>query len=181
MLTVLAADDRIAGACNVYVDDIIVDLNKVSAEEVIEHLARFGLESKSPRPLARSTALGLRVYERDGRLWWERPDAFSTDQIHDGTTKREYFSASGKVASHMPVAGWARVAASYAKRTCEGDSWDDPVGQHTAKVMREIGKQIRVNDPCGGVWNAKAHEPLTCFAMPVGMRSRSSWFKTVTC
>ena len=63
--TVLGEDKDVEGATSSYIDDIYVDVTKVGATSVIEHLRRFGLEAKQPEMLEGGTALGLRL-ERDG-------------------------------------------------------------------------------------------------------------------
>ena len=46
---VLSLDKTIQRACNAYYDDILVDLNQVSAAQVSNHLQKFGLIAKPPK------------------------------------------------------------------------------------------------------------------------------------
>ena len=48
---VLAKDDRIQRATDNYVDDIIVREDIATAEEVIHHLKKFGLDTKPSESL----------------------------------------------------------------------------------------------------------------------------------
>ena len=70
---VLGEDKDVEGATSSYIDDIYVDVMKVEATRVIEHLRRFGLEAKQPEVLEGGTALGLRLErDRDGGLNFSR-------------------------------------------------------------------------------------------------------------
>ena len=75
--TVLSLDSKIQQGTNHYIDDVIVNEDIVSAEEVIDHLRKYGLESKLPQPLESSKVLGLQLRESDGCLMWNRGKALS--------------------------------------------------------------------------------------------------------
>ncbi|CAM1309398.1 Uncharacterised protein r2_g1955 [Pycnogonum litorale] len=49
--TVLGKNKKVADVTSSYVNDIIVDETKVTTEEVMKHLKRFGLETKPPEQL----------------------------------------------------------------------------------------------------------------------------------
>ena len=70
---VLSLDRKIQQACNAYYDDILDDLNQVSAGQVADHLQRYGLVSKPPKRLEEDAALGLAVRRVRGRLEWKMP------------------------------------------------------------------------------------------------------------
>ena len=58
---VLSLDDTIKLACNAYYDDILVDLGRVSAARVADHLRQYGLVAKLLKRLEETSALGLEV------------------------------------------------------------------------------------------------------------------------
>ena len=49
--------------------------------------------------------------------------------------RRDLFPICGKLIGHYPIAGWLRVSCSYIKRTTEGSSWDDYVGDRTVAIV----------------------------------------------
>ena len=51
-------------ATDSYIDNIMIDLRKVSTNEVVDHLKKFGLITKPPEPLERGVALGLKLKKR---------------------------------------------------------------------------------------------------------------------
>ena len=88
-----------------------MDIMKVVATRVIEHLRRFSMEAKQPEVLEGSTALGLRLErDRDGGLNFSR--GREVPQIPERMSKRDPISVCGKLVGHYPVAGWLRVASS---------------------------------------------------------------------
>ena len=54
-------------ATNSYIDDIMVDVTKISTKEIVEHLKGLGLTAKSPESLDRGAALGLKLMNKAGR------------------------------------------------------------------------------------------------------------------
>ena len=140
----------------------------VSAGEVASHLQRYGLTCKDPRPLAGSSVLGLAVSRPssglDRRLVWKQPEAFPTGPVSPQLTKRELFSLCGKVAAHLPVAGWTRVASSFAKRLCEGEAWKIPSAvRMMADIQADIAADIAMHDPAQGVWNVDPNRAYQVF------------------
>ena len=57
--TVLKKGSKTKEATNLYINDIMVDVTKISTKEVVEHLKGFGLTAKSPESLDRRLALSL--------------------------------------------------------------------------------------------------------------------------
>ena len=155
--TVLARDNEIRLATSSYIDDIIVDVNRVSAEAVVTHLGRFGLQAKPPADLENGTALGLRIVRGfDGVLKFSRGN-----EIPEATgciTKRELFSICGKLVGHYPVAGWLRVACSYVKRHAEGEKWGDNIGAWASKMINDIIVRVKDEDPVRGNWKVSSTE-----------------------
>ena len=167
---VLGLDEDIQRACNAYYDDILVDLNQVSAARVADHLKRYGLIVKPPKKLGDGAALGLAVRRVRGRLEWGRPMPVDAE-ITPKTTKRELFSMCGKLTSHFPVCGWLRAAASFAKRACEADQWDAPLNESAAKFAKDLVDRVKREDPARGVWHVKSkgHFRIWCDASAVAV------------
>lgn len=102
-----------------YIDDIIVDETVVTIADVVEHLKGFGLATKSPEPLEGGSALGLRLErDRSGELTFRRGNKIP--EVGEELSRRELFSACGRLVGHYPIVGWLRVACSYVKRRAEG-------------------------------------------------------------
>ena len=149
--TVLRKSERVEKATSSYIDDILVKVLQTTVLEVVEHLKKFGLITKAPESLDGGAALGLklRVNER-GVL-----DFFRGNEIPDipeCLTRRDLFSICGKLIGHYPIAGWLRVSCSYVKRTAEGSSWDDYVGDRTIAMVREMLDRVKRDDPVKGSW-----------------------------
>ena len=149
--TVLAEDKEVERATSSYIDDIYVDVTKVGAQRVIEHLRRFGLEAKQPEMLDGGTALGLRL-ARDGSRGLMFSRGNNVPKVTEKMTKRDLFSVCGKLVGHYPVAGWLRVACSFVKRHADGQKWTDYVGDRASKMLQEVVERVRENDPVKGKW-----------------------------
>ena len=65
-------DHTIKSATSAYVDDILINENRVPVSRVQQHFLDYGLVSKDP-VLLRDGArvLGLQVWEKDGTLQWK--------------------------------------------------------------------------------------------------------------
>ena len=61
---VYSLDAKISKATDHYYDDIIIDLNVVSAQVVKAHLLKFGLITKPSKNLNSAKVFGLQTYER---------------------------------------------------------------------------------------------------------------------
>ena len=68
----LDQDSRLATSVLPYADDILVDESSVSSQEVVRHLAKFGLTRKPPeRASDEARLLGLQVRKNaGGELRW---------------------------------------------------------------------------------------------------------------
>ena len=106
--TVLKKESKTKEATDSYIDDIMVDVMKVSTKEVVEHLKGFGLTAKSPESLDRGVAMGLKLMNKMGKLMFRRGNEIP--EIEGEISRREVFSISGKLLEHYPVAGWLRLA-----------------------------------------------------------------------
>ena len=149
--TVLQKDQEIGAATSSYIDDIHVDVTKVTADRVREHLEKYGLEAKEPEELDGGSALGLKLRRSpEGKLLFFR--ANEIPEVGQTMTRRELFSLCGKLVGHYPRAGWLRVACSYAKRHAEGVKWGDDIGEVARERAREMVEEVRANDPVRGEW-----------------------------
>ena len=148
---VLSLDGEVSSGTDHYIDDIIVNLDKVSASRVSNHLARYGLVTKEPESISDARVLGLRVVKgRQGRLEWSRDNAIDSE-VKD-LSKRKLFSLCGKLVSHYPVASWLRVACSYIKRQTNECKWDDPIPEVVTKMIKETVQRLKSDDPVRGCW-----------------------------
>ena len=148
---VLGLDKDVHAGTDHYIDDIIVDLNKVSASQVREHLAKYGLVTKEPESIRDARVLGLRVKKSNsGKLGWSRDN--SLDHDIDSLTKRKLFSLCGKLVGHYPVGGWLRVACSYIKRQVNECKWDEPIPEAVNWMVSEVLDRVQSKDPVSGQW-----------------------------
>ena len=121
---VLSLDNEIESATDHYIDDIVVDVNRVSASRLREHLRRYGLESKEPERLDGGRLLGIALNKKSPNqcLTMSRgaslPD--ESDVVKDRFSKRELFSLCGKLVGHYPIAGYLRPHCSLLKRMGHG-------------------------------------------------------------
>ena len=149
--TVLRKSERVEQATSSYIDDILVKVSQTTALEVVEHLKKFGLITKAPESLDGGAALGLKLRVNERGVF----DFFRGNEIPDipeCLTRRDLFSICGKLIGHYPIAGWLRVSCSYVKRTAEGSSWDDYVGDRTIAMVREMLDRVKRDDPVKGSW-----------------------------
>ena len=147
---VLSMNEKVRQATDSYIDDIIVNEDIVSAEEVINHLKTYGLEAKPPESINGGRILGLRVRKIGSKLHWKRDS--DIPNISDKATKRDLFSWAGRMIGHYPVGSWLRVACSYLKRHCGQDRWDGFVSKQLIKQAREVEERVLENDPVCGSW-----------------------------
>ena len=174
---VLQEDKELAHATDHYIDDIIVNEDVAPVEKVIEHLRRYGLETKPPEPLETSCVLGLQLSSgTDGEIVFRRGKELPECQEDREPTRREVFSICGKLTGHYPVAGWLRVACSYLKRSCEGSSWDDGVGHRGWTMLKYLLSRVKSEDPVRG----RTRKKLLFGAMRATWRWESHWRSTAT-
>lgn len=168
--TVLSKSEKIREATSSYIDDILVDTSRVSAAELIHHLNRYGLATKSPEPLDGGVALGLKIKRnRMGELSFGRGNELP--DVSRCLTRRELFSVCGKLVGHYPIAGWLRVACSYIKRKAEGTRWDDYVGERAMVMMGEVMERVKKEDPVKGRWTVpkRGDAVVWCDASSIAM------------
>lgn len=161
---VIRADENVKAGVSSYIDDIYVDLSKVSAADVIEHFAKYGLEAKPPLQLGSGgqnvRVLGLSV-SSDWK--WGR-DGLPTVVDQESLTRRQVHRVLGEWVGHFPVAGWLRVACGYVqRRTAEGNcGWDEAVGPEIMRIMGDIYRRLNdEGDPAKGTWQVNKDAPVT--------------------
>ena len=101
--TVLKKGSKTKEATDSYIDNIMVDVMKISTKEVVEHLKGFGLIAKSPESLDRGVALGHKLMNKTGKLMFRRSNKIPA--IEGEISRRELFSICGKLLGHYLVAG----------------------------------------------------------------------------
>jgi len=156
---VLSLDDRVRRATDHYIDDIVVQESIASAEEVRQHLAKYGLEMKEPFGLKCGRLLGFALKQNShGALQMSRTD-ISVDFVR--LAKRELFSLCSRLVGHHLVAGWLRLQCSFLKRLgCDG-AWDSPVGKTVSILVKELLDKARSEDPVRGPWCVASCDPVT--------------------
>lgn len=148
---VLSLDEDIKNSTDSYIDDIIVNTAKIDIDLVIRHLARYGLQTKTPAKFESVKVLGLQINRKNGRFCWSRGN--NLVDLPSTITRRELFSICGQLVGHYPMAGWLRVSCGFIKRKSEGSHWDDDIGVQAYKMLHEMVEKVKQNDPVGGVWN----------------------------
>jgi transposase InsO family protein len=168
---VLSLDPRIREATGFYLDDIIVNEDMVSAEQVSEHLSKYGLVAKPPQKLENSRVLGLQLKkEEGGDIGWSRGNTLP--EVTFPITRRQLFSACGQLVGHYPVANWLRIACSYVKRQSEGSKWDDPIGTRAELLLNDLLSQVALEDPVSGKWSVGRESKsgrVWCDASSIGL------------
>lgn len=148
---VLSLDNKICGATDNYVDDILVNTDVVSTGIVADHLTAYGLRTKPPESINGAKVLGLHVQEDAAdELRWSRGNVIP--DVGELVTRRELFSVCGLLVGHYPVAGWIRVACGYIKRHSNGIRWEDDIGEKSRQLLCDLVKRVTEQDPVGGRW-----------------------------
>ena len=137
----MSKDKKIKNATSSYIDNIRVNESVASADEVIRHLNTFALITKSPESLNGRSALGLQLSRVGGELMFQRGN--KVPEVADVLKRKELFSICGKLVGHYHIAGWLRVACSYIKRRASGARWEDPVGEQSMLMIKEVIERER--------------------------------------
>ena len=153
--TVLKANQTIARNTSSYIDDIFVaESGGVTVQDVVEHLKKFGLQTKAPEHFGDEggvRVLGLRV---DETMRWSRDG--STPVVNkEGMTRRQVHSLLGKLTSHLPVTGWLRASCSFIQRCTakDGVGWDEQVSPETMSKLIDLNERLlATGDPAKGSW-----------------------------
>lgn len=168
--TVLSKDQRIDSATQSYIDDILLDETKITADMLIKHLGDYGLITKEPEPLDGGAALGLKLKTNAaGDLIFSR--ANKVPHTVSQVTKRELFSICGKLTGHYPIAGWLRIACSYMKRRASATDWDGIVEDEVEDMLKDVLGRVSIEDPVKGKWYVpKARKgTVWCDASSIGL------------
>ena len=149
---VLSMDSNVDNGTDHYIDDIIVDEDKVSVDSVRSHLKMYGLVTKEPERICDARVLGLRVRlnKSDQFLWGRDNDIGNIDDV---VTKRELFSVCGRLTGHYPLGGWLRVACSFMKRQASDCDWDEEIPLCVKEMLCETKAMLTKEDPVGGLWS----------------------------
>ncbi|KAF0297012.1 hypothetical protein FJT64_005559 [Amphibalanus amphitrite] len=153
--TILEQNEAVSRGVLPYVDDLLVNEDVISAEQVAEHFSRYGLVCKPPqRPADGARMLGLQVScSRSGELQWRRDNPVGAPP--EVMTRRALFAWCGQLVSHLPVAGWLRPAAAWLKRRANALSqgWDDPIDDPDLRAqVSQVAERVTSNDPARGPW-----------------------------
>ena len=155
---VLSLDEKISKATDHYYDDIIIDLNVVSAQVVKKHLLKFGLITKPSENLNSAKVLGLQTYEKKGVVHWRQTEL--KKEINpsnlNSMTKRQVFSLCRKLVGHYPVARCLQIACSFVKKSCESNAWDSFAGSVAIQKLRKVLSCLDIDDPVKGIWSASS-------------------------
>lgn len=137
-----------------YVDDLCVNEDMVSADDVVAHFANFGLECKPPqRATEGARFLGLKVKTVKDELCWTRDNAIGDPPSK--MTRRSIFSWCGRLVGHLPVGGWLRPAAAWLKRSVNAltQGWDDETNDARLREhVDDVARRLASDDPARGAW-----------------------------
>lgn len=155
--------DLVLEKCNVkeavdhYIDDIVIDTDRINVTELQKLLNSYGLSTKEPEQLDGARVLGLRVTDNGGRYQWSRDGSLPV--IPNELSKRELYSICGQWLGHFPVAGWLRVVCNWLRReSCDesaGTGWDSIVNPDIHRAVENISNRLLTDDPVRGVWSVE--------------------------
>ena len=151
---VLSQDDTIRQATSPYLDDVFVNENVASAQQVEHHLCQFGLTYKPAERLASGAkVLGLDVWGEPGRLLWRRGNSVS--EAPRVLTRRSVISCCGKLVGHLPVGGWLRAATAFIKRRANMlTTWDEEIHDEClSSMLEDVYQRLMLDDPERGKWD----------------------------
>ena len=152
--TILQQDAVMQRAVLGFVDDLLVDESVASADAVVGHFARFGLQCKPPvRAADGARMLGLRVFSEAGALRWRRDNPVDSPPVR--ITRRAVCSWCGQLVAHLPLCGWLRPAAAWLKRQVNSVTrgWDDEVDDAPLREqMDAVWARLATDDPATGPW-----------------------------
>lgn len=152
--SVLSVDHTIRIATDSYIDDIIVNEDVTTAENVKSMLSTYGLICKEAETIKSTRILGLRTFVQDDEVKWKRDDAnFVKEAIRqENLTKKDIFSICGKLIGHFPICNWLRPYCAYIKRMTNDNDWKDVVDCRVGLKLLEVLTAVQINDPVGGNW-----------------------------
>ena len=137
-----------------YIDDLCVNEDLVSADDVVAHFSKFGLECKAPeRAACGARFLGLHVKTIDTDLFWTRDNDIGDPPSE--LTRRSVFSWCGRLVAHLPVGGWLRPVAAWLKRSVNAltQGWDDVADDAELREhVNYVARRVSADDPARGRW-----------------------------
>ena len=152
--SVLEQDSDVQRATLPYVDDLLVNEDVLSAERVVAHFAKFGLDCKPPeRAASGARLLGLHVQAEGEKLRWTRDNAVGGPPAR--VTRRAVFAWCGRLVAHLPVCGWLRPAVAWLKRRVNRltQTWDDVTDDATLRAQMDyVAVRLLGEDPARGAW-----------------------------
>ncbi|XP_043235723.1 uncharacterized protein LOC122388597 [Amphibalanus amphitrite] len=152
--SVLEQDPDVQRAVLPYVDDLLVNEDVLSADSVVAHFEKFGLNCKPPeRAASGARLLGLRVQAEGGKLQWTRDNAVGAPPAP--VTRRAVFSWCGRLVAHLPVCGWLRPAVAWLKRRVNQmtRAWDDVTDDAALRAQLDyVAGRLNGDDPARGTW-----------------------------
>ena len=158
---VLSLDKRFIDSASSYIDDIYVNEQHVSVEDVVSHLHSFGLATKPVERLGEDSVrvLGLLV---DKNLRWKRHEQV-LEAPGNRLTRRQVHKFLGEWLGHFPVCNWLRVTCAYLQRLTarEQIGWDELVSESTMKKVMEVFCKLKSDDPVKGKWLAPVNGRVT--------------------
>ena len=163
---VLSLESIYQNAVSSYIDDLIVNTNVVSVENVRQHLLRYGLLAKDPIHYGCSDkirVLGLSVLKD---MTWNR-DSVLPKILKNRLSRREVHSILGEWVGHYPVAGWLRVASSFIQRCTaqDCDGWDKKVDDEIMKKLHDVNRKLKAEgDPVRGRWPVDIRKPVVLWS-----------------
>ncbi|KAF0314327.1 hypothetical protein FJT64_015207 [Amphibalanus amphitrite] len=159
--SVLEQDPDVQRAVLPYVDDLLVNEDVLSADSVVAHFEKFGLNCKPPeRAASGARLLGLRVQAEGGKLQWTRDNAVGAPPAP--VTRRAVFSWCGRLVAHLPVCGWLRPAVAWLKRRVNQmtRAWDDVTDDAALRAQLDyVAGRLNGDDPARGTCAAVVSEP----------------------
>ena len=189
---VLSMNADVERGTSTYIDDILVNEEIVTAEQVRSHLSRFGLVTKDPEHVKDGARLlGLHVWRERDELQWRRED--DVGELPLELTRRSVFSICGKLLGHFPVCHWLRVAVAYIKRRANeaSEGWDDVIESGAVRaLLSEVVERVKKSDPVHGRWDvnssAEAHIWVDASSIAIGVALEvdgsivedASWLRT---
>ena len=131
-----------------------VDESITPAARVKEHVYSFSPLKKEPERLQDGArVLVLQVWGEDNSLYWR-----GGNKIPDMpcvVTRWNIFSLCSKLAGHLPMGGWLRVAVVFIKRRTSDVTagWDDKIDDAPLKTMiKEVLTRVHKEDSARGRW-----------------------------
>ena len=147
-------DHTIKSATSAYVDDILINENRVPMLCIQQHFLDYGLVSKDLVWLRdEARVLGLQVWEKDGTLRWKWGSQIL--EIPNRLIRQRVFSLCGKLVGPFPICGWLRVTVAFIKHlaTAMTKGWEDRIKNASlSQILAETLTRVEEADHVEGNW-----------------------------